>query len=311
MFRFVFFVFSLMIVSSPSKSLELKEIVVPFGPGGPTGTFARIVQQYLKEDQNINSVVMHKPGADGIIGARYVADSPADGNKFLIVTTGFMFNFVLYNNLGYTYSDFEMILPMTKFPGALIVSNNSNINSMTEFISAAKSRPINCGVSNSATLFITKYMIKQLGLTNVEIIPFKGGGEVAVSLLNGTVDCAFDGVPFGIEAHKAGRQKIISISNKTKMSILPDASLYSEYVPGFVYHFWQGVAILKNSPPAEKQALVNMMRNLTLTTQYKERVTAMHLDPVTPTINSMKFFESELLIFESIRTQLGISKNNF
>ena len=116
---------------------------------------------------------------------------------------------------------------------------------------------------------------------------------------------------FGIEAHKAGRQKIISIGNKTKMSILPDASLYSEYVPGFVFHFWQGVAILKNSPPAEKQALVNMMRNLTLTTQYKERVTAMHMDPVTPTINSMKFFESELLRFESLRTQLGISKNNF
>ena len=49
MFRFVFFVFSLLIVSSPSKSLELKEIVVPFGPGGPTATFVSTDKIYTDE----------------------------------------------------------------------------------------------------------------------------------------------------------------------------------------------------------------------------------------------------------------------
>ena len=51
-------------------------IIVPFPPGGPTDTVARLIAQQLQEiwGQVVN--IDYKPGAGTVIGGHYVAKSP-------------------------------------------------------------------------------------------------------------------------------------------------------------------------------------------------------------------------------------------
>src|SRR5262245_44677256 len=60
----------------PSKPIR---IVIPYTPGGPIDAQARIIAKTIQARLNVPVVVESRPGANQIIGANHVAQSPADG----------------------------------------------------------------------------------------------------------------------------------------------------------------------------------------------------------------------------------------
>ena len=60
----------------PDKAVSL---VVPFPPGGRTDLTARVVAQFLKDELGQPVVVVNKPGASGVLGAKEVTRAPPDG----------------------------------------------------------------------------------------------------------------------------------------------------------------------------------------------------------------------------------------
>src|ERR1700681_2058080 len=58
-------------------------VVVPFPPGGPTDTYARILADKLQAALGQPFIVENKPGATGIVGTSFVANGPTDGYTLL------------------------------------------------------------------------------------------------------------------------------------------------------------------------------------------------------------------------------------
>ena len=69
----------------PAKTLR---IVVPYPPGGSSDIIARSISQSLSELLKQTVIVENKPGANGNLGADYVAKAEPDGYTMLLCDVG-------------------------------------------------------------------------------------------------------------------------------------------------------------------------------------------------------------------------------
>ena len=71
----------------PRKPIK---VIVPFGPGGDSDTFARLVQKTVRDHDLLDEplVILNVPGAGGTVGSRSVRDAAPDGYKILNLHEG-------------------------------------------------------------------------------------------------------------------------------------------------------------------------------------------------------------------------------
>jgi tripartite-type tricarboxylate transporter receptor subunit TctC len=73
---------SLSVASAQNYPTRLVHVIAPFGPGGPSDVFSRIVAQKLSEALKQSFVVENRPGASTMIGT----EAPPDGYTLLIIS---------------------------------------------------------------------------------------------------------------------------------------------------------------------------------------------------------------------------------
>jgi len=76
-------------------------MIVPFGPGGPTDVFARLIAQKLSEQLGAQFYVENIGGAGGNIGAARAAQAAPDGYTMLVDGANLVLNSALYPHVSY------------------------------------------------------------------------------------------------------------------------------------------------------------------------------------------------------------------
>ena len=300
---------SIMAAVCISTAAQTTEMIVTFTPGGANDTFARATQQYLREQIGTNSVIVNRPGAEGRIGVKYAAQKPADGNSLLVISTGtFLFSRVLYRNLDYNIHDFDTVVPIVTTPIAISVSGASSIVTFQDFVTAAKSRPVNCGISNTASMFTARYLVKQLGLTNLEIIPYKGGGDVVAALQGNNVECAIEPQFVYRQPHLDRRIRILATTDSEVEPGLGSVALIKNHIPGFVFQTWYGIGILKNTPDSAKAPVIDALKLIHRDERFKTTMSSANLRVREYTVPGNQFLDAEYQRWDRIREELGIAK---
>ena len=118
-------------------------IVVPYGPGGPTDLTARILSVQLQDILKRTVIVVNKPGAGSAIGARAVASAAPDGNTLLLGNVS-TFSIVPATVKKPGYDPVKSFVPITKvadFGAVLIVPESFPANSLKELVAYAKANP--------------------------------------------------------------------------------------------------------------------------------------------------------------------------
>jgi tripartite-type tricarboxylate transporter receptor subunit TctC len=62
-----------------SQAARTIKIVVPYPPGGPADTLARLMAEQIGRAQGPTVVIENRPGADTVIGTEAVARTAPDG----------------------------------------------------------------------------------------------------------------------------------------------------------------------------------------------------------------------------------------
>ena len=121
-------------------------LIVAFPAGGPTDFVARVLANELSKEIGQTVIVENKPGANGNIGADYVAKAPPDGSVLFLTTVGAVaISPALYETLPYDpLKDFAPISLVVNNATIFVVKNRPSPNSA---IVRKRSRPISSAAS--------------------------------------------------------------------------------------------------------------------------------------------------------------------
>src|SRR5580658_1229982 len=97
----------------PSHTIRM---IVPFPPGGPADTIARIVAQKMSEHWGQAVIIENRAGGNTTIGAQLVAKSPPDGYTLLVaMDVTMVMNPLVMKNLPYDpLKDFTPVTLLNK-----------------------------------------------------------------------------------------------------------------------------------------------------------------------------------------------------
>jgi tripartite-type tricarboxylate transporter receptor subunit TctC len=230
-------------------------IVVPFPPGGGTDIFARAMAQKLNEAWGVPAIVENRGGANGSIGAAYVAKSAPDGQTMLVVPSGFAVNPSIYPKLPFdTAKDFAPVSQLAEGPLVLSLHPSFPPRSVKEFIAFLKARPgeINYGSSgNGSPPHLATELFKLLAGVQINHIPYKGAGPAAVDLFAGQIPIYFMNALQVTQYVRAGKVRALGVTTGKRFPPLPEVPTIAETgVPGYAMSNWYGLLVPSATPRA-------------------------------------------------------------
>ena len=246
-------------------------IVVPFTPGGSSDITARNVGQKLSEILGQSVIIDNKPGANGSIGAAYVAKSAPDGYTLFVGSIGvFAINPALYKDLSYdTRRDFDLLSVVVRTPNALVATPSFPPNTVAEFIDYLKRNPDRVSFASSGTgssdHLTAALFWQKTGTTGIHV-PYKGGSAAHMDIIAGNSNVSFQNLG-SITTHvRGGKMKILAVTADKRDPTFPNAPTLSEAgVPGLEVFSWQAIVAPRGLPKDVKDRL-----EAALATAYKD-----------------------------------------
>jgi tripartite-type tricarboxylate transporter receptor subunit TctC len=208
-------------------------VIAPAVIGSPPDVVARLVGEKLANEFKYPIVVDNRPGASGVLGLEALAKAPSDGHTLGAV--GMVFMAVtprLLPSLRFdTARDFTPITIIAWNYNVLVVPASSNLNDVSQLISAAKSRPGQLRYAsggNGTPAHLGAELLKREAGIDLRHIPFKGGPAAALALLTGDADLMIGAVGAVSPSVKGGRLRALATSAPKRIKTFPELPTFVE-----------------------------------------------------------------------------------
>jgi tripartite-type tricarboxylate transporter receptor subunit TctC len=289
-------------------------IVVPYAPGGGTDILARAMAQQLGELLHRTVIVDNRAGANGTIGAAYVAKAPPDGLTMLLVPAGYAANPAMYKSLPYDQAkDFAPMSLLASGPLVLVVHPSVNATSTKELIALAKSKPETLSVGNagvgslphlSAELFTMMAGVKLVS------VPYKGAGPALVDVLAGRVPVYFMNILQALPVIREGRLRALAVTTPERSPIAPELPPIAADLPGFDMTNWYGMLVPAGTSPDTVHALQRAIAKVLTQPDIKEKMYHEGMSVVASTPEQFaEFLERETAKYNRIIDAAGIKNS--
>jgi tripartite-type tricarboxylate transporter receptor subunit TctC len=294
----------------PDKPIRL---VLGFPPGGPTDLVARVLAQKLSEQMGQQVQVENKPGANGNIGAEFVARAPADGYTVLYNTSAVALSPALYKKISYDIrTDLAPVVLTAVIPLVLAVHPSVPANNIQEFLALVKSSAGKFSYGSAGNGNITHLgaylLLQSKGLTATHV-PYKGSAPALSDLVGGQTQFTTDTVNSALPFIKEKRLKALAVSSLKRTAVLPDVPTLNETVsPGFEVGAWQGVMVPARTPLDIVNRLnLEIMKALS-SADVKAKLALQGADPLGSTPGEYSaYIESELDKWDKAVKASGVS----
>ena len=292
----------------PDKSVSW---IVPFPPGGPTDTSARILADAFSKELGQTFVVENKPGASSTIGLRHTMRSKPDGYTISMIvahglTAPYMLPEVPYN----LETDIQPI-GLAYFTPLILVVNPELLPEVTDIKSYGEAMRGKDGNYTSAgigsTSHLTMELIRsELGLDTTHI-PFQGSGPAVTAVLSGEIPAMMSD-PVAVLPHiKAGKLRPIAVNATERLSALEDVPLLSEQGIASVDAIsWVGLFAAKDTPEQIINTLNSTLKKAVTNPEIAKRMQQVGAYPIYSTPEEME----RLISDDSALWKKVIEENN-
>lgn len=232
--------------------------VVPYPPGGPLDTMARMLAEKVRDDLGQAVIVENKAGAGGNIGADLVARSAPDGYSLVMgAVATHAINPWLFASLPYDpVKDFAPVTLVASVPNVLVVNKafaeKNSISSLADLIAYAKSHPgkLNYGSGgNGSAGHLSGELLRARAGIKAEHIPYQGAAPAQLALLSGQSDFMFDNLAAAAPLIKADSVRALAVTTTKRSGLLRKVPTVQEAgLAGFDLETWFGVFAPAGTP---------------------------------------------------------------
>ena len=239
--------------SYPSRPITL---IVPYPAGGATDVTARVIAAEMSKHLQQKVIVDNKPGAVGTVGAAYVAKQPPDGYTLLLGGPGNLtLRPLMLPPLSYDpLRDLATVNHVANYDHLLVVRNSLGVNSVTELIALAKSRPGELTFGSSGTggpqhMAVELFMI--MAGIDMKHIPYKGEAPVVTDLGGDRLDLSIISATAIGSFIKEGRVKALAATNPYRSNTFKDLpTVFEAGLPGYEFESYGGIMAPAGTPKA-------------------------------------------------------------
>jgi tripartite-type tricarboxylate transporter receptor subunit TctC len=264
----------------PAKPVRL---IVPWPAGGTTDILGRVIGQKLNEAWGQPVVIENRGGAAGNIGTEVVVKAPPDGYTLLFgnmgthATNQFMYSAMSFDPV----ADLAPIGLVANVGTVLVVHPTLPVKNVKELVALARARPGQLDFASGGVGSFNQLcaeLLKMMTKIDIVHVPYKGGAPAVSDLLGGHVAMLFTGAPVTMSHIKAGKLKILAVTDSKRVGALPDVPTVGESLPGYEFNNWYGfLAPLKLPRGLVDRVNADLARVLALP-DVKERFTALGAD---------------------------------
>jgi len=278
----------------PDRTIHL---LVPYPPGGPNDTIARMIGSKMAESFGQQVVVENRPGAAGNLAMELTARAAPDGYTAVVPSVSYVTNPTLFKKINYNLADVRPISLLAKGPTLLVASPSLGVKSVAELIALAKQKPgkIDYGSGGiGSTSHLSGEMLKLLGGIDIQHIPYKGTNDLISDLLSGRVPLYFMSPLVARQHIRDGKLIALGMTSAKRVQGWLDTPTMAETLPGFVVETWHPLVVPTATPQPIVEKLSKHAGDAIRSKEVTERLLSLGFDPVGSTPDDAKtYIEAE------------------
>jgi len=267
----------------PARPITL---VVPFAAGGSIDVLARLAAQQAGTTLGQPVVVDNRGGAAGLIGAASVARAEPDGYTLLMASAA-QVTIPPWINRSLTFDppkDLAPVAHLADTPMVLIVSANSKMQSIDDFIAEARAHRGGLNYASTGVGTISHLVMESLKLAadiDVVHVPYRGAAPALNDLYAGQVQGMFTSTASAAPMVAAGKLRPLAVTTSTRSPLLPEVPTMAEAGwPAAEVVVWAGVMAPSGVPRTIMRQLERAFVDAALAPEVRERLVGLGADPV-------------------------------
>jgi tripartite-type tricarboxylate transporter receptor subunit TctC len=235
--------------SQTSRSMN---IVVPFNPGGPQDTLARLLAEQVGRAQGRTIVIENRPGASTAIGTEAVLRAAPDGNSLLITGNSLVFTPYVRKVNYDPLTSFEPICYLARFPTVILVNGASSYRTLADLLNAARAKAGDLTFASFGPATPEQVAFEMLGREaniNMTFVPYPGYAPAVSVLLGEHVTSVLADYSASAQQLNAGKLRALATLSRTRIEALPDVPTMAELgYTDIEYEPWSGLFAPAKTP---------------------------------------------------------------
>jgi putative tricarboxylic transport membrane protein len=300
-------------VAQSDWAKETLQLMAPASPGGGWDTTARELQRNLQEAELVSTVeVFNVPGAGGTIGLADLA-SKNKGDSHTLMVMGL----VMIGGIGLNEAPvgLDQTTPIARLTGeweVIVVPAESDLETMADLAEMFKNDPASvswAGGSAGGTDHLLVGRIAQaleVDPSQINYVPFSGGGEALASLLGNETTAGVSGIGEWIAQIESGELRALAVSGRDEGGDDTIPTLQESDIDVELSN-WRGIVAPPEIDDADKEAILEVFDSLHDSDVWKETLESFGWsDQFLAGDEFATFIEEETERVNTVLTELGL-----
>lgn len=262
--------FALSIAIVPARAAEYPTgpitLINTNAPGGFVDIIGRAFASEAEKYLGKPVVMVHKPGAAGLLGGTLAAKAAPDGQTVLLfnnsITCAIEWEIAEGRQPPFTRHDFIAIASLMMSPTIIVVPEDSPWKTLADLVRDTRAKSGHyafcSGGLHGNTHVAAELLLNAIG-TKARHVPYQGGGPCLAAIVGKHIDFGSHFPPTAIPLIRGKKVRALAVQSSARMKSLPDVPTVKELGISAELYNWVGPLVPKNTP----MPIVERLREVT------------------------------------------------